>query len=110
MAVSCYECEYLLYILQEQFLLADGPLEWLVFGLEKVNPKLRRIAELNEMLAYQPWKVEKEHFNSLIKGGETLTENWTVHEVLKASTILATYHGLCGIAHGMGLIPDRDIV
>lgn len=52
MAVSCYECEYLLYILQEQFLLADGPLEWLVFGLEKVNPKLRRIAELNEMLAY----------------------------------------------------------
>jgi len=52
MAVSCYKCEYLLYVLQEQFLLEGGPLEWLVFGLDKVDPKLRRIAELNEVLAF----------------------------------------------------------
>lgn len=48
MAVSCYRCEYLLCILQEQFLLAGGPLEWLIFGLRKVDHKLRRIAALNE--------------------------------------------------------------
>lgn len=40
MAVSLYQNEYLLYILQEQFLLAGGPLEWLIFGLKKVDTKL----------------------------------------------------------------------
>jgi len=32
--------------------LEGGPLEWLVFGLDRVDPKLRRIAELNEVLAF----------------------------------------------------------
>ena len=110
MAVSCYRQEYLLYILQEQFLLAGGPLEWLIFGLERVDPKIKRIADLNEIIAYKPWQISKEHFQSLIKGGANQNENWTIHEVLKACVILATYHGLCGLCHGMGLVPDLDIV
>ena len=52
MAISLYNCEYLLQILQEQFLLAGGPLEWLLFGLKKVDPKIARIAELNEIIAF----------------------------------------------------------
>lgn len=52
MAISLYNCEYLLQILQEQFLLAGGPLEWLLFGLKKVDPKIARIAELNEVIAF----------------------------------------------------------
>ena len=69
MAVSCYQCEYLLYILHEQFLLAGGPLEWLVYGLDKVDAKYQRIAELNEMLAYKPWSITKITLSQLIKGG-----------------------------------------
>jgi len=61
MAVSCYKCEYLLYILQEQFLLNGGPLEWLIFGLEKVDPKIRRLGEVNEILAFKPWSINQEH-------------------------------------------------
>ena len=30
--------------------------------------------------------------------------------MLKASIILSTYHGLCGICHGMGIVPDYDII
>ena len=106
MAVSCYESEYLLYILQEQFLLAGGPLEWLIFGLDKVDCKLKRIAEINEILAYKPWSLRDEHLTFLIKKGRSQSENWTIHEVLKACIVLSTYHGLCGLCHGMGLIPD----
>jgi len=69
MAVSCYKSEYLLYTLQEQFLLAGGPLEWLIFGLERVDPKLKRIAELNELIAYRPWEIKKENLHFLIKEG-----------------------------------------
>jgi len=46
--------------LHEQFLLAGGPIEWLVYGLKKVDPKLKRIAELNQMMAYKPWGVTKD--------------------------------------------------
>ena len=110
MAVSCYQNEYLLYILQEQFLLAGGPIEWLIFGLEKVDPKLKRISELNEILAYKPWLITKDIFQYLVKEGQNSQENWTIHEVLKASIILSNYHGICGLCHGMGLTPDFDIV
>jgi hypothetical protein len=38
MAVSCYKCDYLLNILEEQFVLVGGNLEWLADGLKKVDP------------------------------------------------------------------------
>ena len=110
MAVSCYQSEYLLYILHEQFLLAGGPIEWLVYGLKKVDPKLKRIAELNQMMAYKPWGVTKDTLAFLMNDSSNQNENWTIHEVLKACIILNTYHGLCGLCHGMGLTPDIDIV
>jgi hypothetical protein len=110
MAVSCYKCEYLLYLLQYQFLLNGGPLEWLLFGLERVDPKLKRIASLNERMAYTPWDIGETHFKYLIKDGASPDENWSIHEILKAGIILATYHGMCGLCQGMGMQPDLDIV
>ena len=46
----------------------------------------------------------------LVKQGNDPSENWSINEILKASIILSTYHGLCGLSHGMGLVPDHDIV
>ena len=57
MAVSCYRCEYLLILLMEQFILAGGPLEWLLLGLEAVDPKIARLARLNEKMAFRPWAI-----------------------------------------------------
>ena len=93
--------------LQEQFLLSGGPVEWLLIGLDAVDPKIRRIAILNEKLAYRPWSIVAEDLRSLIKDGENC---WNLNEVLKASFILSTYHGLCGLCLGMGLQTDNDIV
>lgn len=90
--------------------MSGGPLEWLLFGLKKVDPKIARIAELNEIMAFQPWLITKEHFLNLIKGSENHNLNWTIHEVLKASVILLTYHGMCALTFGMGLNPDIDII
>ena len=51
-----------------------------------------------------------EHIENLLKGGQNPTENWTIHELLRASFILFTYHGLCGLCLGMGLVPEQDII
>ena len=61
MAVSCYNCEYLLRILEEQYVLNGGDQSWLSIGLEAVDPKLRLIASLNEMLAHRPWIINASH-------------------------------------------------
>lgn len=54
--------------------------------------------------------INENHFQNLIKGSENHNENWTIHEVLKASVILLTYHGMCALSFGMGLKPDDDII
>ena len=50
-------------------MLAGGPLDWLIYGLDKVDSKLKRISSLNEKLAYKPWVIKKEDFQFLIKDG-----------------------------------------
>jgi hypothetical protein len=54
--------------------------------------------------------INKDYFTHLIKGSENHNENWTIHEVLKATTVLLTYHGICALSFGMGLTPDIDII
>lgn len=38
MAVSCFNCDYLLDILCERFVLTGGNLEWISQGLKAVDP------------------------------------------------------------------------
>lgn len=59
MAVSCYDCEYLLKILEEQFLLYGGNVSWLTEGLKAIDPKLARLGDFNELLAFRPWSLTK---------------------------------------------------
>ena len=60
MAVSCYNCDYLLKILEEQSILNEGNPKWLKYGLKSADSKLRAIAEFNEMLAHRPWVIYTE--------------------------------------------------
>lgn len=61
MAVSCFNCEYMLNILEEQFVLNGGNLEWITVGLKKVDPRLAKFAEINEILAFKPWQLQSKH-------------------------------------------------
>ena len=70
MAVSCYNCEYLLNMLEVQFVLNGGNLEWITEGLRKVDPRLAKFAEVNEVLAFMPWKLNHQHIQSMLKKDE----------------------------------------
>ena len=78
MAVSCYECEYLLKLLEEQFLLYGGDVEWLTCGMKVVDKKLLMIAELNEIMAFRPWILNSMHI-------ESLTQSATIDKKLKCA-------------------------
>ena len=61
MAVSVYQCDYMLNILEEQFVLEGGDLTWITEGLHKVDPRLARFSELNEIMAFRPWYLATNH-------------------------------------------------
>jgi hypothetical protein len=52
MAVSCFNCDYLINILEENFLMNGGNSDWITQGLKAVDPRVTRFAEINEILAY----------------------------------------------------------
>ncbi len=57
MAVSCYYCDYLHNILEEQFVLCGGNIDWIRYGLKVVDPRIAKFAEINEVMAYMPWRL-----------------------------------------------------
>ena len=109
MAVSCYNCEYLLKIQEEQFILNGGDPCWLKKGLKAVDSKLIHIARLNELLAHKPWAIDAEEikvrillkFNfQFLLNTQKQNERWNTIEIIHAVLILSYYHGLCGIVFG----------
>lgn len=109
MAVSCYDCIYLLKLLEEQFLLSGGEQSWLIKGLTRVPKKLQRLGEVNELMAYRPWTIGSFHIESLVKGdAKDFKDIWSYPEIIHAGSILAAYHSLCSLVLGMGLKEDSD--
>lgn len=99
MAASLYECDYLLRTLEEQFLICGGDVAWLVEGLRVVDPKLARIAELNEYMAFKPWQIDSNLIENLLQG-DVSEMKWSIPELLQGGAILAHYHSLCGLIFG----------
>lgn len=52
-----------------QFLRVGGDPLWLR-GLDCIPPKLRRLSEINKVLAHRPWLVCKEHIEVADRTGE----------------------------------------
>lgn len=77
MAASCYQSEYLVNILEEQFVLGGGNLEWITEGLKKVEPRLAKFAEINELMAFRPWSIAPIHLERLLKRDEN-NVGWNV--------------------------------
>ena len=99
MAVSCYNCEYLLKILEEQFVLNGGDLEWITEGLKKVDPRLSKFAELNEIMAFRPWSISPSTIEKLMVNDEK-GKGWNAEQLISCATVLAFFHGLCSFVQG----------
>jgi hypothetical protein len=57
MSVSAMRCEYLMRLLEENFLEIGGDESWLIHGLDVVPEKLARLGRINNMIAHQPWII-----------------------------------------------------
>jgi sestrin len=112
MAVSARNCEYLYYMLKEEFeheIQSCQPTtnykRWLEEGLEAVPEQYQKLAELNELLANKPWNVKAEHINDLTTG---LTKFWRDSDLLTAIIIMCWFHCLSNFCAGVGIQPELD--
>lgn len=58
MAVSSAKCDYLFKIIEEKFLESGGDESWLIFGLDVLPEKLKKLARFNNIFSHQPWKIK----------------------------------------------------
>lgn len=121
MAVSCYGCEYLFNQLFHQFLIYGGEKAWILKGLDGVPDKLKKLGDLNSILAYKPWSIRSASSNhikvflnrnlviflkELLKG----KDQWSIPELMHAMAILVYFHSWsCFVlANGVMLESDMD--
>ncbi|XP_067124841.1 sestrin-3 [Centruroides vittatus] len=103
MAAARHRCTTLVNLQKQEFLLQQGNERWLR-GLDYIPQKLKDLAEINKILAHQPWLINRTHIEKLTKG----KDNWSLSEVVHAIVILAHFHSLCSFVFGSGVSAEID--
>ena len=70
MASGRHQCNYLISLQKQEFLLQGGSHTWLK-GLDYIPQKLRSLYDINKILAHQPWLLNKSHIEKLTKGKDS---------------------------------------
>lgn len=91
----------MLNILEDLFLINGGNKEWLIHGLKKVPDKLSRLANFNNIMAHQPWKLQTSIIKDIYK--EHNNSSWSFSELVQASVILFYFHKLASITESLGI-------
>ncbi|CAI9535695.1 unnamed protein product, partial [Staurois parvus] len=88
MAAARHHCVYLVSLHSTHFLQVGGDPCWLE-GLNSAPLKLRRLNDLNKILAHRPWLITKEHIVSLVssQGGNF----WSLAELIQALVLLTHF-------------------
>ena len=88
MGISTVKCEYLFSHYENQFLLSGGEISWLLEGLKVVPDKLKKLADLNNLINNQPWNFDVKYIKIM------LDNNWNKEELLEALLILIVFQRL----------------
>ena len=86
--------QYLLKMVEEQFLEEGGDETWLIAGRNAVPKKLQVLSLLVNILSHQPWKVSSEE----LKG---LKSYWTLPELCEVAVVVVHYNKLCIIEESL---------
>lgn len=58
-------------------MLAGGDIEWITQGLKAVEPRVAKFGEINEILAFIPWKLNSKHIEALLKDQNDGGPKWS---------------------------------
>ncbi len=101
MSASTNKCEFLFRHLEAEFLLNGGDENWLIYGLEIVPEKLRKLEKINNILAHQPWKLEEIDILEIYV--KTNPNYWNLNELVEAILVMVNFHRLSGVLESIKL-------
>ena len=86
-------------------MLEGGDLNWITEGLQKVDKRIARFSELNEILAFRPWAVSMNHLQRILSS-EDGSPSLSPEQLVKGVIVLSHFHGLACFVLGNGLNED----
>ena len=101
MSSSVYKCDYLKTLLENSFISTGGEASWLVFGLNIVHQKIKRLDLLNNILINEPWILKCDIINDILykdkdksnKNTNNKSDYWAnLPEFVYAVLVLIYYH------------------
>lgn len=102
LSAARFECQYIVDMIEMDFLMAGGDPSWLQ-GTHAISTKLKSILEINSILAHRPWLIRPSHFEVLIH-----SKSWSVAELIQACLIMTTTRSIAGTVLGCGVCPELD--
>ncbi|KAG2223047.1 hypothetical protein INT45_008248 [Circinella minor] len=109
LAAAEHKCQYLVSLLQLEFLQSGGDPRWLK-GINRCPIKLRRISRLVLKLARQPWRLTSNDLMDLVRRpGAIVGETWSKGELVQAIVVISTFLGLSSFVLGCGISPELDM-
>lgn len=99
MASSRHKCLYLVNQQENEFISQKGQKSWLL-GIENIPQKLKDLNELNKLICHQPWLINENHIEKLLKNQYN---SWSITELIMAVTILTHFHAMSGFIFGSGI-------
>jgi hypothetical protein len=102
MSVSSMRSDYLLKILEENFVEMGGDESWLIHGLDVVPEKIVRLGRINNILAHQPWILNVDDIKEINTDKEQKDHSyWNVNELMHAVLIMIHFHKISIIVESM---------
>jgi len=71
-----------------------------------MKTKLKRLDQINKLLAHQPWAIKKHHIKDLLRNGESASDKWNLNELVTAIVILCHFHALSSFVLGCGILNE----
>ncbi|KAG8451247.1 hypothetical protein GDO86_003471 [Hymenochirus boettgeri] len=105
LASARHQCAYLVSLHSSCFLQVGGDPHWLE-GLQAAPLKLRKLNDLNKILAHRPWLITKEHIETLLSS--QMGQFWSLAELIHALVLLTHFHALSSFILGCGIyLPEE---
>ena len=91
MASARLSCSYLVHQHTNQLATLPGNRDWEDRGLSGFPAKIRKLYDLNMILAHRPWQITRDHITELTQRGQ---DSWSLSELVYSIILMCHFHCL----------------
>eukprot|EP00092_Neocalanus_flemingeri_P025077 GFUD01027193.1.p1 GENE.GFUD01027193.1~~GFUD01027193.1.p1 ORF type:complete len:477 (-),score=107.48 GFUD01027193.1:237-1583(-) len=105
LASARFSCSFLVESHKKELVRLGGNIEWVEKGLGAAPKKIRKLYELNMILAHRPWVLTAQHITDLTAPG---ADNWSLSELVYAIVLMVHFHLFASFIQSCVLMEERE--